>query len=92
MLQPGNINNIEGNTATGALTSNTSLNAAVKNSKSALKVDNTAWKYKGFLAQTAFKKRIKSTLWKKATVFKDLNFVIPVVGTLKKLWNSVTTR
>ena len=85
MSQPGSINNIDSNTATSALASNTSFNAAVTKSKNALGVDNIAWKYKGFLAQTIYKKRINPTLWKKASLFKDVNLVYPAVSTLKKL-------
>ena len=56
MSQPGNNNEIEANITTGAIASNTSLNTAAKNTKSALKVDNIVWRYKGFLAQMIYKK------------------------------------
>ena len=52
MSQPGNNEN-KTNTTTGTMASNTSLNAAAKNTKSALKVDNIVWRYKGFLAKNS---------------------------------------
>ena len=89
MSQSGNNNNSDPNKATITLPSNTSLNAAVIESKNAFVVDNIVWKYNGFFSQTIYKKRINATLWKKASLFKEVNLVYPAVNTLKKLWNSV---
>ena len=92
MSQPGNINDIKANTATGALASNTSLNAAAKSTKSSLKIDNIAWRYQGFLTQTIYKKKFPLALWKRAVLFKDPNLVLPAVSTLTKLWDCVNNK
>ena len=60
MSQPGNNQN-ETNTTTGTIASNTILNAATKRTKSILKQDNIAWRYKGFLTQTIYKKKNPSS-------------------------------
>ena len=73
------------NKATGATVSNTNINSATNNTRSALKQDTIAWKYKGFFKQTVYKKNFPESIWKRCVLFKDLNLVIPAVGTLAKL-------
>ena len=88
MSQPGtNKNKI--NTATGATVSNTIINAAANNTTSTLKQETIVWKYKGYLAQMAYKSNYPEAIWKRCVLFKDLNLVFPAIGTLVKLWESV---
>ena len=50
------------NKATGATASNTIINSATNNTRSALKQDTIAWKYKGFFKQTVYKKNFPESI------------------------------
>ena len=88
MSQPV-INENETSTATGATVSNTIINAATNNTTSVLKQETIVWKYKGYLAQTAYKSKYPKAIWKRCVLFKNLDLVFPSVGTLVKLWEKV---
>ena len=77
------------NKTIGTTASNTIINSATNNTRSALKQDTITWKYKGFFLQTVYKKNFPESIWKKCVLFKDPNLVILAVSTLVKLWKIV---